>query len=304
MIINVLEVVDKHLINLAKNNFRDNSHFHASSWDGCKRQHAYAYYESQGFIKSDESALKIDTKLQRIFGNGHGMHDRWRSYLEATGALMGVWQCDNWVYHTEPKLFGTDQKIGCLKPDACNECGCSKFIYREIGGLDPLTMWGGHIDSIIDQRIFAQFAGSECKILPDENYLLIDFKSMYSFAFEKLTQPKSEHFTQVQIYLYLTGLKYGKLLYENKDSQAVKEFLVIADQEFIEIKKAEAISLKKIVTLTVDGKHRLPDRGFPLRTHKFCLDCKYRGHCWSDKHDKERIKNISQTTNNVSVSNG
>lgn len=303
MILNVLDAVEKHLTHLAKNNYRDNSHFHPSSWDGCKRQHAYAYYESQGSIKIDESALKISPQLERIFGNGHGMHDRWRSYLESTGALMGVWECANWSAHPKPKMFGTDKKLGCLRPEKC-ECGSVKFRYHEIGLLDHETMWGGHVDAVIDQKLLAKYCDNGCKILSDEEIILVDFKTINAFEFKSLDKPKSDHQTQMQIYLYLTGLKYGKFVYEDKNSQSVKEYLVTADPVLMAVKKAEALSLKNIVTVTINGKHRLPPRGFPSKAHQNCQRCKYRGHCWSEKHEQAKVEKkaaIIEPALNVSI---
>lgn len=286
MIINVVDIVDDLLLDRAKNNNRDNSHFHPSSWDGCKRLHAYAYYESQGFITVDQSALKISPQLERIFGNGHGMHDRWRDYLESTGALMGVWECANWIKHTNPKFYGTNSKLGCLKPDKC-DCGESKFYYHEVGFLDPETMWGGHVDAIIDHKIFSQKRNGHI-VLPDEELFIIDFKSINSFDFKSLDRPKPEHITQMQIYLYLSGLKYGKFVYEDKNNQSVKEFLVVADPAILTIKKAEAIALKNVVTMSINGKHYLPKRGFSTRAHPSCQRCKYRSHCWDDIHEEKK----------------
>lgn len=282
MILNVLDAVDKHLIKLARNNYRDNTHFHPSSWDDCKRKHAYAYYESKGFIKLDESAVKIAPQLERIFGNGHSMHDRWRSYLESTGALMGVWECENIYEHKTPKIFGKDFKLGCLKPEKCS-CGSKNFRYHEVGFLDHETMWGGHCDAVVNQKLLAEYLGTKCKILPDEELILIDFKTINSFEFKTLDKPKPNHATQMQIYLYLAGLRYGKFLYEDKNSQSVKEYIVIADESVIMVKKEEALNLKKIVTMTVKGKHKLPQRGFPSKLHQECKRCKYSGHCWMDR---------------------
>lgn len=296
MILNVIDAVDKHLVHLAKNNNRDNSHFHPSSWDGCKRQHAYAYYEAKGYIKSDDSALKISPQLERIFGNGHGMHHRWRSYIESTNALFGIWECKNWMAHETPKMFGTDSKLGCLKPKQC-ECGSKRFRYHEIGVLDDESMWGGHIDAVVDQQLLSEYLGIKCKIKEDERIILIDFKTINAFEFKALEKPKSEHQTQMQIYLYLTGLTYGKFIYEDKNSQSVKEYLVIADPNVLSVKKSEAIALKKIVTITVNGKHKLPPRGFAARSNPNCQRCKYRGHCWSETHEQNKLQKQNDIIN-------
>jgi len=156
--------------------------------------------------------------------------------------------------------------------------------------------WGGHVDAIIDITKWpnADLGEYTPESIPDEEKLIlvafpqeenrffvVDFKSMNPYSFKDLKQPKPEHLTQMQIYLYLSGLKYGKFIYENKGDQGVKEFLVERDDALLEVKKEEAVMLKHRVTHTnSQGKHVLPPRGYETRGHTKCLQCKYRGHCW------------------------
>lgn len=307
MIVNFLELVNKSLISRAeeadKNRDRDYRHFHPSEWDDCKRRIAYAYYEAKRFIAIQEGCLKIDPQLERIFGNGHFMHDRWRSYLERVGGLKGRWQCSNYTahrsgraehgYRPEPYVLGMDEKLGILRPTSCPACTpaggppSDRFYYREVSLVDKETMWGGSVDAIVNQRELAERNGLKIKIEPEEEHILVDFKSMNSFYFKKLDGPKSEHITQMQIYLYLTGLTYGKFLYEDKNYQTVKEFLVKRDENLLSVKKAEAIELKNLV-MSTSNNHRLPIRAYGTKSHTRCLSCKYRGHCWDAKHDKKR----------------
>jgi len=284
--INVLKAVNNFLVERAKVNDRDYSYFHASSWEDCHRKVAYAYYESKEIIHIDESALKLDSTQERIFDNGHYAHDRWRDYFIGTSidALLGRWVCLNWAVHPEPRLFGLDSKLGCIRPEKC-ECGSTKFQYAEVGFRDDETWWGGHVDAIIDITKWPFTKLGEYKkpeIVPDdERYFLIDFKTMNPFEFKDLEKPKIEHKTQMQVYLYLSGLKYGKFVYENKANQSVKEFLVLRDDAMIDVKREEAVRLRYQVTnKNSQGQHVLPPRGYDSRGHKRCLECKYRGHCW------------------------
>ena len=266
-------IVDKQLISDAKKSTRDYTHFHSSEWYKCHRKIAYAYYEAKGFIKLDESVYKFDPQLERIFDNGHFTHDRWRKYLEKTNALMGRWECQNWMAHEKPKIFGLENKLGILKPDKC-ECGSDRFIYHEVGFYDEETMWGGHVDAVMDLSLLDLHSSAECK------YLIIDFKTMNPFQFKKLAEPLPEHIVQMQIYLYLSGLRVGNFLYEDKGCQAVKEYIVEINEELIAEKKKEALRLKGILHHSADGRHYLPERGYDSRGHQECLRCKFRGHCW------------------------
>lgn len=286
MLINLLPFVNKYLVEKAQNNPRDFSYFHASEWDRCHRKIVYEYYEAMGYIQIDGSSLKADPQLERIFDNGTYTHYRWAKYLTATGALMGIWKCVGCS-----KVVGEAEKLGVLKPKECN-CGSTSFDYHEVGFRDEETMWGGHVDAIVDVSVLdpdslgvEKYLAVSMKSFPPEkwgNRIVIDFKTMNPFKFRKLEEPLPEHKTQMQIYLYLSGLKYGKFIYEDKAFQGVKEFLVTRDDRMLAVKKQEALHLKHIVTHTnSQGKRVLPPRAYEYRTHEDCKRCKFRGNCWS-----------------------
>ena len=57
---------------------------------------------------------------------------------------------------------------------------------------------------------------------------IIELKSINDRGFKLLTtDPKIDHFLQLQIYLNLVGLEHGVVLYENKNDQEVKAFEVL-----------------------------------------------------------------------------
>lgn len=287
--INIVKVVDQFLIERAKHNDRDYSYFHASEWDRCHRKIALAYYESKGFIKTDPEALKISPNMERLFDNGHKMHDRWKGYLESTGALKGWWLCKNFGAHPrKPMVYGIGEKLGIFRPEKC-ECGSNRFEYVEVGFSDPETWWGGHVDTIIDIRkwpgpVTGLPEGAKVADLPeDEVHMIVDYKSMSPFQFPSLSQPKPEHITQMNIYLYMSGLKIGKFIYEGKGDHKVKEYLVLRDDNLIAVKKAEAFRLKRLVNhVKENGKRVVPERGFESRTEEDCQRCKFRARCWGD----------------------
>lgn len=280
MHINLTKYVDAQLIELAKNNDRDYSHFHPSEWGGCHRKIAYEYYESKGFIEIDDSSLNISPKLERIFDNGHYMHYRWTSYFDRMRCLQGIWKCQNTFAHhdknTHTGIYGKTEKLGVLRPKKC-ECGQSDFKYEEVGFFDEDTWWGGHIDAILDLSLLVGNTYDPEKLC---KLLIVDYKSINPFEYKKLKSPKSNHYIQMQIYLYLSGLQHGKFIYEDKATQETKEFLVIRDDDFLAIKIEEAKYLKYIVTHTRDNNRCLPQRAYSSRGQVECLRCKYRGNCW------------------------
>ncbi len=265
----VVEAVNQNIIAKAKVNDRNNLVFHPSEWDGCHRKIAYQYYEAQKSVKFDDAYLKIDPRGQRIFANGHYMHDRWKNdFLSIPGfTLHGKWKCSNFIAHEKPQVYGSDNSLGVVQPEKC-ECGCTRFEYIELGYYNEETNWGGHVDAVL-------------KVGETDQFIVVDFKSMNPFEFKKLQQPTTKHNTQMQVYLYLSGLKLGKFIYENKADQDVKEFDVHRDDDFINVKKEEAILLKyRVQNKNSQGKRVLPQRSYVSKSHTECLRCKYRNHCW------------------------
>jgi hypothetical protein len=280
-------LLNQAIIQEAQAEDRDYSHFHPSEFDNCHRKLVYKYYEYNGIIQLDFNNDAIDPKLQRIFGNGHHVHFRLGGNLQRTGVLKGRWKCAHADYpgHPGEGLYGYDEKLGIHQPKQC-ECGLSKFKYREVGFLDEPTMLGGHVDGILDLRGY-EIEGAKVPSDASEvdSHVVIDFKSMRQEAFKFLSGPKPTHYCQMQVYLFLSGLKFGKFLYENKNTQDFKEYLVVRDEEFIAARVEEAKALKKIVKSTnSQGQRTLPPRPSHLKDNsKECMECRYRAHCWKLK---------------------
>jgi len=77
--------------------------------------------------------------------------------------------------------------------------------------IPPQELVSGRADAIISD-------GKELYVL--------DIKSINSMAFKSLTEPKEDNVNQIQLYLYYFRIPKGILLYVNKDTQELKEFLV------------------------------------------------------------------------------
>ena len=66
----------------------------------------------------------------------------------------------------------------------------------------------------------------------EHNRILLELKSINDKGFSALIDlPKPEHLLQLQIYLNLTGIDNGVVLYENKNDQALKAFKVIRNEK-------------------------------------------------------------------------
>ncbi len=60
---------------------------------------------------------------------------------------------------------------------------------------------------------------------------VVDFKSMNSLIFKGLNSPKEENVNQIQLYMHFFKIPRGILLYINKDTLELKEFLIEYEQK-------------------------------------------------------------------------
>ncbi len=72
---------------------------------------------------------------------------------------------------------------------------------------------------------------SDAIISDGKDMYVLDIKSMNSMIFDKLTEPKEENIDQIQLYLHYFKVPKGILLYVNKNSLALKEFVVEYDKK-------------------------------------------------------------------------
>ena len=68
----------------------------------------------------------------------------------------------------------------------------------------------------------------------DGETYVVEFKSINRYAFEnKLSAPQPEHMAQIQLYMHFFKIPKGILIYESKDTQDIKEFVVDCDRNLI-----------------------------------------------------------------------
>lgn len=103
---------------------------------------------------------------------------------------------------------------------------------------------------------------------------VLDIKSMNSMIFRELVEPKEENLNQLQLYLHYFKIPKGILLYVNKDTQELKEFIIDYNSEraFSLIKNLE--KLKTHIDSNIIPQ-RIP--GFPVDWQ--CRYCQFREIC-------------------------
>jgi len=109
--------------------------------------------------------------------------------------------------------------------------------------------------------------------LNNELYVL-DIKSMNSMVFKGLVEPKEENLYQVQLYLHFFNIQKGILLYVNKDTQELKEFIFEYDQ----------ILAKKLLVELYNLKAKIDSDIIPQRLESWpegwqCRYCQFKEIC-------------------------
>ena len=103
---------------------------------------------------------------------------------------------------------------------------------------------------------------------------VLDIKSMNSMIFRNLAKPKEENIDQIQLYLHFFKIPKGILLYVNKDSQELKEFIVDYDKKrSLALLSALSDLQKKIKANTI------PDRIAEYPSGWQCQYCQFKGIC-------------------------
>ena len=85
--------------------------------------------------------------------------------------------------------------------------------------IPPQELIGGRADAVLSDG---------------KDLYVLDIKSMNSMTFKTLTQPKEDHVNQLQLYLHFLDPQKGILLYVNKDTQELKEFVVSYDAKRVQ----------------------------------------------------------------------
>lgn len=125
--------------------------------------------------------------------------------------------------------------------------------------IPPQAIISGRADAIIT--------------LNNELYV-VDFKSMNSIIFQKLTAAKEENVNQIQLYLHFFKIPRGILLYVNKNTLALKEFLVNYEPVLCNKLLSDLVILK-----TKIEANAIPDRLADYPANWQCRYCQFKEIC-------------------------
>ena len=109
----------------------------------------------------------------------------------------------------------------------------------------------------------------------DSQNFVLELKSIGSYGFKLLDEPKQEHIHQLQLYMHFFNIPKGILLYENKDNHQLKEFEVEYDPDIAESLIAE---LQKVMGY-IQADEMPPKQNLTRNQEWRCGYCGYRSKC-------------------------
>jgi hypothetical protein len=211
--------------------------------DFCKR--AGYFVVTEGPKKDDRPSLQ----LQSIFDEGHTIHAKWQNWIWGMGNLYGRWKCKS-----------CEHLWWDLSPLSCPECDSSLLKYAEVPLVDDSLMIEGHSDGWVKglgDDFLIEIKSIGIGTIRMEEPSLLSGNDLAE-AWKNVRRPFSTHLRQGQLYLELTkrmhanGLldSYPKeivFIYELKMDQSYKEFVVEADDEYVQVCLEEATEITAAV---------------------------------------------------------
>ena len=153
--------------------------------------------------------------------------------------------------------------------------------------------FGNHIQQIVLRPLFSKgivrttevpippqeiISGRADIVISDEQGqpLLVEVKSISGkkVDFKKMEKPMPEHYEQLQLYLHYFKIPKGIILYVNKDTLELKEFIFDYDKNLVNLLMARFEELKSKIESNIVPS-RLADYPFNWQ----CKSCEYREIC-------------------------
>lgn len=188
-------LLDEHLTTAEQKPRRPGFHPSQLSYDFCPR-----FYTLLG-LGLLIGIKVIDARLQRIFDNGHALHDRYQKYTRDMGIVFD-----------HPVLKRRGKRVGRQK-------------FAQEVRLDHPVGITGNCDDVLFVDGFLE---------------VVDYKSINPQRFGALLAPTESHEKQLTIYVGLMSHLFdgrpprplrGRMVYEDKSTQALKEFIVPWDDD-------------------------------------------------------------------------
>lgn len=241
--------------------------------DTCRR----AIYYRISDTPADSTGVNVSFHLQRVFDEGHDIHDKWQGWLWGMGKLYGYWEClvcDAYWYARSP--------INCAK------CGAPKrkIRYREVPVRSDEHLISGHADGLLDEgliEIKSVGVGTLRFEAPGFHDKLQSGEWTINETWNAIKRPFPTHIRQAMIYAYCKGIDTIIFIYEWKPSQSVKMFTVKFSEELVN----PILEVCKDIKWAVEKKRPVERPRWASPDHKECKACPYRKTCYAGEIDEE-----------------
>jgi hypothetical protein len=239
----LVKQLDQHLL-LQNNNEGDGDRKNVTNSPsgalGCSRAN---FYQRQGIAREP-----VDARVRRIFDNGHGVHERLQKYMIKMGILYmdevplvnEEWEIQG---HTDGIMSLTKSKIEVeileIKSINSRQFSALKKAKEEHEAQANVYMFVAeeHRKMLKERYVtFQSFKKSEFfrRLKYRKRYLHLEDGSNYTRE-EKIKHKVEQHITMDNIlYNVQKPITRAVILYECKDTQELKEFIVSKNEELLE----------------------------------------------------------------------
>lgn len=208
----------------------------------------------------------VDPSLQMIFDWGSSWQDWVRDhYFGPMGILWGTWKC-----------VGCGRlEDGSFLPHPCAKCFGTRVYEPKVGGFWHYIEPGG-----VNREWDIPWHSDGYLILSkkqDGQKELLEIKTINAYGFKQLRRPDPYYVVQVNLYLWLTGLRVCWVTYWTKEDKQVppKVFKVEFDQRVV-----DEILRQIVIHKRAWPEKRLCEGVCKTDQEDRAVDCAWRGECF------------------------
>lgn len=242
---------------------------------------------------AESDSYSVDARTRRIFDNGSGVHERLQTYLKDVGILLMdevpvLNETHNIQGHTDGILKLSDRELGVLEIKSINSKG-----FNELKSEKPEHNRQGliYVYCLEQWRLMLKEKYKTEKEFKDSSVS----RSMYYHKFythlkdgRKFTAKEKIRF-QVQLLKQMdeilfhcdTPITKCIFLYENKDTQDLKEYCVSSKETQSESNIKEMLEECDYLNDIIENNKEIPPRCASNKSDNACRWCRYKTECWN-----------------------
>jgi hypothetical protein len=187
--------------------------------------------------------------------------------LPAAGVLRGNWVCTECGYLVQGPDTGVVADRAVERPLTCTRCNTAEFRYVELFLVNEEYRVCGHCDGILVLPQQSEPGILECKSIGPRGAVAVQRAPQYGHVF------------QTQAYMWLTGLRWGRILYWQKAEFGMKALLehhVDYDESMVQEIQAKIRSVWDTITTGA-----LPERICSYADCDRANECSVKGPCFA-----------------------